>query len=143
MKRSGGALPNKNALNTRAPSSVYYAQINPIDPVTPSQNWATNPNRRGFNMDDLSTYIIREPDKLQAALFDRFILKDDTSIVHPSAHNEQAGLLRKAEHRRRNQARIERERQDKETAQETLAKHLLEKTGEPGQGLYFRHESIQ
>ena len=68
-------IPATEDLKSRTFVQNYYDQINPIDPVTPSENWATKPSRRGFNMSDLDTYIIRDADRLQSSLFDRFILK--------------------------------------------------------------------
>jgi hypothetical protein len=63
--------------NQRNPIKLYD-QINPIKPFAPSTKWSQNDVSlsKGFNEDDLKTYIIRKPDILQAQLFDRHILKD-------------------------------------------------------------------
>ena len=73
-------IDDKNEMSSHDPIENKFMQINPIDPVTPSRNWATAPPRRGFNMDDLNTYIVREEDKKQAGLFDRWILFDFDSL---------------------------------------------------------------
>jgi hypothetical protein len=73
------SIPNKDQLESRNPVENYFDQTNPIDPVSSSHNWATEEPRRGFNMDDLNTYIIRDTDRLQAGIFDRFVLKEDTA----------------------------------------------------------------
>lgn len=72
-------IPNKDDLNYRDPITVYD-QITPIDPVRSSKNWATESPSRGFNMDDLNTYVIRPSDRKQAELFDRFILGDASRL---------------------------------------------------------------
>jgi len=80
MDSKSSHLPVTDIYNSRSGVSNYYSQINPIDPATPSDNWATKKPRLGFNMDHLNTYIIRPADQLQAALFDRYILKDDSDL---------------------------------------------------------------
>jgi hypothetical protein len=73
-------IPNKDALSSYSPNNSIYEQINPIRPVRSSTNWATEEPSRGFNMDDISTYVVRPADRLQAALFDRFILEDYAAV---------------------------------------------------------------
>ena len=76
LEHDTARLPNMEELQSREPIMDYYDQINPIDPRTSSDNWATKQPRKGFDMSDLNTYQVRDSDRLQAALFDRFILKD-------------------------------------------------------------------
>lgn len=80
LETQSSRIPNTDELKSRNPVMDYYAQINPIDPVTPSENWATARPRKGFDMSHMNTYQVRDGDILQAALFDRFVLKDDTSL---------------------------------------------------------------
>lgn len=88
LPKSSTHLPNVDVANTRSAVAHYYSQINPIDPVTPSNNWATEKPRKGFNMDHLNTYIIRPSDRLQAAMFDRFILKEDAGLFPGREEND-------------------------------------------------------
>lgn len=80
IENGSSRIRGMNELQSRNPVENYYEQITPIDPVTPSTNWATEPPRKGFDMSDMNTYQIRDTDRLQAALFDRFILRDKAQL---------------------------------------------------------------
>lgn len=80
-----GQLPRRlptNQLQSRQIYQQHIQQITPVDPSSSSTNWATHEahRTRGFNQDDLKTYTIRNTDKLQASMFDRFVLKEDVNL---------------------------------------------------------------
>lgn len=54
----------------------------PHYPNEPSRNWATRPPDRGFNMNYLETLIVPETDKVNQNMFNRYILKDYSSLFN-------------------------------------------------------------
>jgi hypothetical protein len=80
IRHGSSRIRGTDELKSRDPVSNYTQQITPIDPVAPSDNWATEAPRKGFDMSDLSTYQIRDSDRLSAEQFDRFILRDKASL---------------------------------------------------------------
>lgn len=85
-------IPNKDELNSREPLTLYR-QITPIDPVRSSKNWATEKPERGFNMDDLNTFVIRPADRKQTELFDRYILGDSSRLFSRDVNKTTLGTL--------------------------------------------------
>jgi hypothetical protein len=70
------SVPIGNVQGRQIRNNIFQ-QVSPIYPRAPSANWATDTNYKGWNQDDLNTYIIRQSDKNTVRDFDRFILKTD------------------------------------------------------------------
>jgi hypothetical protein len=66
---------NRTNIQAIAPRTEIVDQVSPFGLNRRSSKWSTA-LPRGFNQDDLKTYIVRESDKLTAALFDRYILQN-------------------------------------------------------------------
>ena len=69
--------PSVHLTNMQAivPRTEIVDQVSPFGLNRRSTKWSTA-LPRGFNQDDLKTYIIRESDKLTAAMFDRYVLQN-------------------------------------------------------------------
>ena len=80
IEHGSSRIRGTDELKSRDPVQNKYEQITPIDPNSSSNNWATEAPRKGFDMSDLSTYQIRDSDRLQSELFDRFVLKDKANL---------------------------------------------------------------
>ncbi len=82
-KQRKNAIPIGNLVARQIKTDIIK-QVSPQYPYQPSKNWATEAPTRGWNQNDLNTYIIRESAKHVIKDFDRFILKEDTSPDNPN-----------------------------------------------------------
>lgn len=76
MNQNEQQLPIGSIQGRQIRSNMIH-QVSPLYPYKPSGNWATDTNYKGWNQDDLNTYIIRQSDKNTIKDFDRFVLKTD------------------------------------------------------------------
>lgn len=75
-------IPIGNIQGRQIRTNVFQ-QASPLYPRIPNDNWATDTNYKGWNQDDLNTYIIRQSDRNTIRDFDRFILKIDNEAGDP------------------------------------------------------------
>ena len=82
------SVPIGNVQGRQIRNNIFQ-QVSPMYPWRSSSNWATDTNYKGWNQDDLNTYIVRQSDKNTIRDFDRFILKTDNEADDPELDSPQ------------------------------------------------------